>query len=1106
MKKTYVKKLLFVLSLVLILALSASFVSAAGKKTSGKFPNGVVWSFDEATGTLEISGKGDFRPVYFRGSGMWGNYPWYDWCPYIKTMIIRPGITSVDDLAFYASETEHKQWERLVIPDTVESIGGNAFRACKALKEIELSNGLKQIGAGAFTDTAYYKDDANWENGVLYLGTCLLEAKKDITACVVKEGTTLIADNAFSECSRLTSLVLPDSLKYIGSGAFNGCSGLPKLVIPANVEQITASEYKGVEQHGLKKIEVAADNAYYSSDEAGVLFNKDKTELVQYPTGSTAATYIVPNSVQQIDDYAFSGSSLKQVSLPDNVTFSANAFEACDKIDTLTLRGAIHVEGEYSGSLRADAVTLNILNLGKWLNSSGLEYLFDDDNGYDDDEEEGKGSGGRDLRINGQKITKLVIPSGAARIPAQAFACCKDLEEVSVPAGVKIIENEAFRDCSSLKKVAVAAGVEQIGSNVFANTAYIKDSKNWENGALYLNTYLLKVKEIQNKNGSFSVKDGTTVIAASAFSSLRTLISVVIPNSVSYIGLEAFRNCTGLTSVTLPSGLTAIEDETFSYCSALNNVSIPKSVTEIGKNAFDSCSKLQTVAIPSGVRVVSEQAFQRCDSLTTVEIPNTVEKIEECAFSGCDNLSAIVLPESLKEIGNYAFEECAKPEVVSIPKNVEKIGEKAFYQAVAVDKENRCYENDEVGALYNKETKTLLTYPVNNPQKEYTVKSGTEHFSSCAFWYAQYLEAIVLPESIQSIGVRAFHSPKSVTILNKDCLIESDACDDQLMTFGSAVIIGYHGSTAQEYVDSVKEMYQEVFPESINTFKALDDHTPAPAVKENETQATCEKSGGYDMVVYCQSCGQEISREKTTFPAIGHSFQKKVIAPTCTAAGYTLQTCTVCGAKKKTDATKKLGHEVVKTVTPATTKKDGEIRKTCTRCKKTKAAAISLIKTAVLSGKSFVCDGKAKTPSVTVADAKGKKLKNKTDYTVAYPSPRKTVGSYSVVLTFKGNYKGKVTLRFKIVPPAVQNLKVTAGKKQVKLNWDKAKYANGYVVCYATAKNGKYQKLGTTAKLSCKVTNLVSGKAYYFKVYAMTKTDAGTYYSAASAARGAKAK
>lgn len=110
-----------------------------------------------------------------------------------------------------------------------------------------------------------------------------------------------------------------------------------------------------------------------------------------------------------------------------------------------------------------------------------------------------------------------------------------------------------------------------------------------------------------------------------------------------------------------------------------------------------------------------------------------------------------------------------------------------------------------------------------------------------------------------------------------------------------------------------------------------------------------------------------------------------------------------------------VGHKYTSKVTKATMSANGKVVKTCSWCGKKVTTVVYKISSVKLSATSYKYDGKVKTPSVTVKDSKGKALKKNTDYAVAYAAGRKTVGTYNVTITFKGNYSGKKTLSFKIV-------------------------------------------------------------------------------------------
>ena len=156
---------------------------------------------------------------------------------------VREGTITIAAEAFYGCEG----LTGITIPDGVKTIGDRAFEYCRALADISIPDSVTSIGYDVFNDTAYYKDENNWEDGALYIGNHLIDVDDDFAgAFTVRDGTMTIAtgtlyggsSNAFARCDSLASVTLPDSIKSIGPGAFYGCTSLKEINIPDSVTTI----------------------------------------------------------------------------------------------------------------------------------------------------------------------------------------------------------------------------------------------------------------------------------------------------------------------------------------------------------------------------------------------------------------------------------------------------------------------------------------------------------------------------------------------------------------------------------------------------------------------------------------------------------------------------------------------------------------------------------------------------------------------------------------------------------------------------------------------------------------------------------------------------
>ena len=259
------------------------------------------------------------------------------------------------------------------------------------------------------------------------------------------------------------------------------------------------------------------------------------------------------------------------------------------------------------------------------------------------------------------------------------------------------------------------------------------------------------------------------------------------------------------------------------------------------------------------------------------------------------------------------------------------------------------------------------------------------------------------------------------------------------------------------------------------------------------TKVTTSTDLGYNQKLYAHWV-------KNTSDSHIHKYSVTVTAPTCTAKGYTKHICE-CGHSYVDNYVNAIGHTYKKAVTKATEKADGKIVDACTKCKTVKSTtAIPKIASVALSTTATYYNGKVKTPGVTVKDSKGKTLKKGTDYTVSFASGRKNVGRYAVTVTFKGNYSGKKTLYFNIIPRGVSKINsVTPKSKGFVVNWTKQRtQTTGYQIQYSTNKNMSGAKTITMPKNTYYAKNikgLKGNKRYYVRIrtYKVTKFNGKNY-------------
>ena len=280
------------MSIVMLLSITAGMnITANAEVFSGYCGDNLTYNLDTDSGVLTISGTGE---MYDYSSSTYA--PWYSNRSSVKTVEIKSGITSIGDYAFFNCDS----LTSITIPNSVTSIGDWAFSHCDSLTSITISNSVTSIG-----------------------------------------------DYAFWYCYSLTSITIPNSVTSIGGSAFSQCYSLTSITIPNSV--ISIGDYAFYNCDSLTRIDVDDSNQNYSSQD-GVLFNKDKTVLIQYPIGNTRTSYTIPNSVTYIGVEAFENcDSLTSITIPNSVTYiGVEAFENCDSLTSIIIPNSVTSIGDYA--------------------------------------------------------------------------------------------------------------------------------------------------------------------------------------------------------------------------------------------------------------------------------------------------------------------------------------------------------------------------------------------------------------------------------------------------------------------------------------------------------------------------------------------------------------------------------------------------------------------------------------------------------------------------------------------------------------------------------------------------------------------------------------
>ena len=565
--------------------------------------------------TWQVVGEEGNYILYISGTGAISSNPWYNYRADITSVVINNGVTGINSSVFM-NTTNLKS---VSIPASVSYIGQQVFDGCTNLETVSGCEGVTDVGDKAFSGTKWLTDQPD---GVVYIGKVAYLGKNVSGEVNIKASTVSISNNAFKDCTNLTSITIPNSVTYIGSYTFYGCTGLISIEIPNSVTSIGSSAFEGC------------------------------TNLISIE---------IPNSVTSIGSSAFQGcTSLTSITIPDDVTnICESTFQGCTSLTSITIPNGVTDIGSYTFYGCTGLTSITIPN--------GVTEIYES-------------------TFQGcTSLTSITIPNSVTYIGAKAFFGCSILATVTIGSGVESIGGSAFKDCTNLETVTVYAQDCSLGNNAFnycsklANiyvfsdlVDHYKSLPNWSNyrsiikgmtggycGASGHESEVVWVLAGTSPNYTLTIS-GTGAMADYSLTNrpwvnyLDGIVTVVIEDGVESIGSDAFRNCTSLESVTIPASVTSIGASAFQKCSSLTSISIPASVTSIGGNAFYDTG-LTSITIPASVTSIGTSAFYGC-KLTSITLSEGLTTISAKAFSNNGTtIERVSIPQSVTSIGNWAF-------------------------------------------------------------------------------------------------------------------------------------------------------------------------------------------------------------------------------------------------------------------------------------------------------------------------------------------------------------------------------------------------------------------------------------------------------------------
>lgn len=456
------------------------------------------------------------------------------------------------DLASHVSETVKTKASKWIISGEINGTDIKYIREVfdyGKIIDLDLSNAIIVSGGDAYYKS--YTRDYFTENNTV--GSQMFANSESLISLLLPETTVKIESYAIHDCNNLASIIIPDPCATVEENAISSCNHLSEIHLGKNVKYFGCRN--GNLCKALSQISVDAENKNFKSVD-GVLFDSDLTKLYKYPAAKVNAEYSVPASIKIIDDYAFSGSKLDNVSLAEGLNeIRRGAFDDCRSLKNIEIPETVYTIGMFAFQ-------------------------------------------------NCASLFAISIPDHVDQLRSFCFGYCSSLRECHLGSSVKDIDGSAFSGAVSLQSFSV--------SEKNPNFAV-------QDGILYSKDLSVLVRcPLAYYSDELFLDDNIEIIESNAFASCTGILKYKLPDGLKKIGNSAFDNCR-MEVIKIPNSVEEIGMFAFQECNNLKSFAIPNALGKVPTFLLSGCDALNYLYIPKGIKEIDNYAFSRCKNLTTIE-------------------------------------------------------------------------------------------------------------------------------------------------------------------------------------------------------------------------------------------------------------------------------------------------------------------------------------------------------------------------------------------------------------------------------------------------------------------------------------------------------